>query len=118
MWHRLLRSSPVIESSSSRSVSFDLLSQIWRSANYQRPDTEFVSLRRRVSHFLRCAPHLDTFRDWFGNPKHQALQQALAEREAELEQIASVFMADPAFAQCREDEKLWEVTVGDGLEGV
>ena len=80
MWHRLLRSSPVIESSSSRSVSFDLLSQIWRSANYQRPDTEFVSLRRRVSHFLRCAPHLDTFRDWFGNPKHQALQQALAER--------------------------------------
>ena len=45
------------------------------------------------------------------------MQQALAEREAELEQIASVFMADPAFAQCREDEKLWEVTVGDGLEG-
>ncbi len=80
MSHPLRRWSPVIESSLSRSVPFDLLCQLWRSASYRRPDTESVSLRRRVSHFLRCARHLDTFKDWFGNPKHQALQQALAER--------------------------------------
>lgn len=72
--------SPVIDSSQNRSGSLGLLSQLWRSANYRRPDTELISLRRRVIHFLRCAPHLDTFSDWFGNPEHQALRQALAQR--------------------------------------
>jgi hypothetical protein len=44
------------------------------------------------------------------------MQQALVEREAELGRIAEAYLSDPAFAQCRDDEKLWDVTVGDGLE--
>ena len=32
--------------------------------------------------------------------------------------IAQTYMTDPAFAVCREDEKLWDVTVGDGLENL
>jgi hypothetical protein len=43
----------------------------------------------------------------------QLMQQALVRRESELEQIADVYMTDPAFAQCRNDEKLWEVTTSD-----
>ena len=44
------------------------------------------------------------------------MQQALAEREAELGRIAEAYLTDPAFAQCRDDDKLWDVTIGDGLE--
>ena len=43
-------------------------------------------------------------------------KQALAEREAELERAAEAVMTDPAFAECRNDEKLWEATVADGLD--
>jgi hypothetical protein len=46
----------------------------------------------------------------------QYMQQALAAREKELEKIAETYMTDPAFMQCREDEKAWDVTVGDGLD--
>ncbi|GBU15076.1 hypothetical protein AwPolaro_04540 [Polaromonas sp.] len=46
------------------------------------------------------------------------MQQALAEREAELEKIAAAFMADPANAECIADEALWNVTAGDGLDKV
>ncbi|MBM3408998.1 MAG: hypothetical protein FJY25_17060 [Betaproteobacteria bacterium] len=46
------------------------------------------------------------------------MKQALAEREAELERTAEVYMTDPAFANCREDVKLWDVTVSDGLENL
>lgn len=46
------------------------------------------------------------------------MQQALTAREAELENIAEVFMTDPAFAECRDDEKHWVVTAGDGLENL
>ena len=80
MSQSLYRWFTVIESSQSRSGKLVLLSKLWRSANYRRPDTEPISLRRRLIHFLRCAPHLDTFSDWFGNPEHHALQQALAQR--------------------------------------
>lgn len=44
------------------------------------------------------------------------MKQALAAREAELEQIAQVFMTDPVFSECRKDETLWDVTVSDVLE--
>ena len=44
------------------------------------------------------------------------MKQALALREAELERVAEAFMTDPAFAECRDDEKLWEATVADGLD--
>lgn len=46
------------------------------------------------------------------------MKQALAQREAELDRLAHTYMTDPAFAVCREDEKLWDVTVGDGLENL
>ena len=44
------------------------------------------------------------------------MKQALAAREAELERVAEAFMNDPEFAQCREDDALWDVTVADGLD--
>jgi hypothetical protein len=46
------------------------------------------------------------------------MQQALIERETELTAIADAYMTDPAFAQCRDDEKSWDVTVADGLENL
>jgi hypothetical protein len=45
------------------------------------------------------------------------MQQALVNREQELEAIASAFMSDPANAQALADEKAWDVTIGDGLSG-
>jgi len=46
------------------------------------------------------------------------MQQALLAREQELEAIAAAFVNDPANAEALADEKLWDVTVGDGLEGI
>jgi hypothetical protein len=48
----------------------------------------------------------------------ELMKQALAVRETELENIAEAFLNDPAFSQCREDEKRWDATVGDGLESL
>lgn len=48
----------------------------------------------------------------------QYMLQALAARELELSAIAESYMNDPAFAQCRADEALWDATVGDGLENL
>ena len=45
------------------------------------------------------------------------IEQALLERENELEGIAAAFMSDPANAEAIADEKLWNVTIGDGLDG-
>ncbi len=45
------------------------------------------------------------------------LEQVALAREKELQSIADIYMTDPAFAQCREDEALWEkATVNDGLK--
>ena len=46
------------------------------------------------------------------------MQQALVTKEQELEAIAAAFMNDPANAEAIADEKLWDVTIGDGLEGM
>lgn len=46
------------------------------------------------------------------------MKQALVVREAELERVAEAFMTDPAFAECRDDEKLWDATVADGLDSL
>jgi len=43
------------------------------------------------------------------------MEQVLIERENELGRIAEIYMTDPAFSECRADEKLWEVTASDGL---
>ena len=45
------------------------------------------------------------------------IEQALLERENELEGIAAAFMSDPANAEAIADERLWDVTIGDGLDG-
>lgn len=44
------------------------------------------------------------------------MTQALLERESELEKLAQSFMRDEEFSGCRDDELLWDVTTGDGLE--
>ena len=46
------------------------------------------------------------------------MQKALLEKETELECIAAAFMADPANTECIAEDFAWDVTVGDGLEGV
>ena len=38
--------------------------------------------------------------------------------EQALEAIAAAFMNDPANAAAIADEKLWDVTIGDGLDGI
>ena len=45
----------------------------------------------------------------------ERMKQALAAREAELDHVAEDFMANPAFAECRQDANLWDATVADGL---
>ncbi len=44
------------------------------------------------------------------------MRQALVAREREFEAVAAAFTNDPANAVALEDEKLWDVTIGDGLE--
>lgn len=46
------------------------------------------------------------------------MQKALVLREQELEAIAAAFMNDPANADAIADEKLWDVTIGDGLANI
>jgi hypothetical protein len=46
----------------------------------------------------------------------ELMEQALTAREAELERLADVFMTVPAFAECRDDEMMWEATSADGLD--
>jgi hypothetical protein len=46
----------------------------------------------------------------------QALQEREQAREKEMGAIVDAYMTDPAFAQCRADEGLWDVTAADGLE--
>ena len=46
------------------------------------------------------------------------MQQALVTKEQEFEAIAAAFMNDPANAEALADEKLWDVTIGDGLENI
>jgi hypothetical protein len=46
------------------------------------------------------------------------MQQALMKKEQELEAIAVAFMNDPANVEAIEDEKRWDVTIGDGLENI
>jgi uncharacterized protein VirK/YbjX len=56
------------------------LHRLLLAASYVRPQTAPIGLVHSCSHFLRCASHLETFRDWFGNPSHPALQEALLRR--------------------------------------
>jgi ABC-type transport system involved in Fe-S cluster assembly fused permease/ATPase subunit len=46
------------------------------------------------------------------------MQLALQEKEREFAAIADAYMTDPAFAMCRSDELMWDITIGDGLENL
>ena len=59
-----------------------VLRWLLQGAAHARPGTQSVGLRRTLTHFLRCSRHLETFRDWYGNPARPALQEALALRPA------------------------------------
>jgi uncharacterized protein VirK/YbjX len=58
----------------------EVLRRLHQAAGYARPGTAAIGLRRTASHFLRCTPYLETFRDWFGNPANPALREALVLR--------------------------------------
>ena len=45
-------------------------------------------------------------------------QQAQNKAETALENIAESYMTDPAFSQCRADEKLWENTIDSLIEKI
>jgi hypothetical protein len=64
-----------------------------------------------LQHFNAVVPHGERSR-----VMEELMKQALAAREAELERLADAFMTVPAFAQCRDDEMLWEATSADGLD--
>ena len=73
----------------------------------------------RVSYTI-AAPTLQRFnalvpRDERSRVVEQLMAQALADREAKLGSTADAYLTDPAFAICREDQALWDVTAGDGL---
>jgi hypothetical protein len=46
------------------------------------------------------------------NPYVGKLRIAIEQQEA----VAEAYMSDPAFDQCREDERAWDATASDGLE--
>ena len=58
----------------------ETLKRLWLAVSHSRPDAASIGPRRMAAQFLRCAGHLETFRDWFGNPANPALQEALASR--------------------------------------
>lgn len=60
----------------------DMLKRMLRAVNYSHPGAKRQLLRRKVSHFARCALQLEAFRDRFGDTANLALQETLALRPA------------------------------------
>jgi uncharacterized protein VirK/YbjX len=60
----------------------EALKRLLQAATYVRPGTHPIGPLRIATHFLRCTAYLDTFRDWYGNPRHAALREALLRRPA------------------------------------
>ena len=57
-----------------------VLGTLFRAASYARPGTAPIAFRHVLSHWWRCAVHLDTFRTWIGDAGNPALQEVLALR--------------------------------------
>jgi uncharacterized protein VirK/YbjX len=57
-----------------------LLKQMLHAVSYSRPGAEKQSVWRLATQFARCAYHLETFRDRFGDPGNPALQESLTQR--------------------------------------
>lgn len=73
---------PAIGPLAARPGRLGVLLRLLQGAAHARPGAPAVGLRRTVMHFLRCSRHLETFRDWYGNPARPALQDALAQHPA------------------------------------
>lgn len=58
----------------------EVLRRILHAVRHPRPGTGAIGPGRIAMHFVRCAAHLGTFRDWFGNPANPALRSELAAR--------------------------------------
>lgn len=56
------------------------LLRLLHAVRHPRPGTAAIGPGRMAMHFLRCLPHLDTFRDWLGNPANPALREEIAAR--------------------------------------
>lgn len=58
----------------------EVLRRLLHAVRHPRPGSGTIGPGRMAMHFMRCAAHLDTFRDWFGNPAHRALRHEIAAR--------------------------------------
>lgn len=50
------------------------------AVRHPRPGTGTIGPARMAMHFLRCVPHLETFRDWLGHAAHPALRKEIDAR--------------------------------------
>jgi len=70
----------------SRIGQAEVLHRLLRAVVVSQPPTDVLSETRlavrSAGHFLRCARHLATYRDWFGNAAHVALREEIALRPA------------------------------------
>ena len=57
-----------------------MLGTLFRAVACPRPGAAPIGLRHVLTHWCRCAAHLDTFRSWVGDASNPALQQAIAVR--------------------------------------
>lgn len=80
MGHAQLQWTDVTAPPRKLSGRLDALKRLLQASTYVRPGTKPIGWVRIATHFMRCTAHLDTFRDWFGNPRHAALQEALLRR--------------------------------------
>jgi uncharacterized protein VirK/YbjX len=79
---RLVRASDPSEMplSDTRLGRLHVLKQMLHAVSSSRPGAKKPMVRRVVTHFARCAYHLEAFRDRFGDVGNLALQEALALR--------------------------------------
>ncbi|MBK6853946.1 MAG: DUF535 family protein [Burkholderiales bacterium] len=80
MGHAQLQWTDVTAPPRKLSGRLDALKRLLQASTYVRPGTKPIGWVRIATHFMRCTAHLDTFRNWFGNPRHAALQEALLRR--------------------------------------
>ena len=85
MPHFFRERTPEIHPSENRMGRIDVLKRLLRAVRYSQRDAKSIWPRQRiardfVSSAVRCAIHLERFRDWYGNPANPALQETLALR--------------------------------------
>lgn len=63
-----------------RAGRVEVLRRLLHASRHPRPEAAAIGPMRTLSHFLRSAAYLETFREWYGNPCNPALQAELAAR--------------------------------------